>query len=144
MSDYPPAVPPLVACVNASENVTDLLAEYLRLDGFRAVPLVVPLRAHGEPLHRLISDLRPDACIYTIGPPYPEGWQAFAALRAALPTVAFVLTTINRRALAAAVGSVEAESIELFGKPFDLDAVCAAVRRALASGAASADGDEPR
>jgi hypothetical protein len=43
-----------------------------------------------------------------------------------------VLTTTNKRALDALVGRTPAQ--ELVGKPFDLDALVQAVRRALPTG----------
>ena len=121
---------PLVACVDSSEDVANLLADYLRLGGFRTVVHTTPVRWGAEPVISFIRELRPDACVFTVSLPYPESWREFQALRAALPDLPFVLTTTNQRALEEAVGPVD--SIELLGKPYDLDAVCQAVRRALA------------
>ena len=122
---------PLVACVDSSEDIAELLADSLRLDGFRAVSHTTPIRAGAEPVIRFIRDLRPDACVYTVSIPYEASWAEFECVRAAVPEVPFVLTTTNKRALEALVGP--SEGIELFGKPFDLDEVSAAVRRALAA-----------
>jgi len=122
---------PLIACVDSSEDVVQLLADYLRLEGFRAVTRVTPVRWGAEPVIAFLTDLRPDACVFTVSLPYAESWAEFQAVRAAVPAVPVVLTTTNKRALEAAVGPVD--GIELFGKPFDLDALCHAVRRALAT-----------
>ena len=121
---------PLVACVDSSEDVAQLLAEYLRLEGFRAVTHVTPVRWGAQPVIDFVTELRPDACIYTVSLPYDESWAEFQALRAAAPDVPFILTTTNMRALQAAVGPID--GIELFGRPFDLDQVCEALRRSLA------------
>jgi DNA-binding response OmpR family regulator len=121
---------PLIACVDSSEDVANLLADYLRLEGFRTVAHTTPIRWGAEPVISFIAELRPDACVFTVSLPYAESWAEFQALRAAVPHVPFVLTTTNRRALEEAVGPVD--SIELLGKPYDLDEVCQAVRRALA------------
>ena len=122
---------PLVACVDSSEDVAQLVADYLRLDGFRAVTHVTPVCWGAEPVISFVTELRPDACVFTVSLPYAESWREFQALRAAAPDVPFVLTTTNVRALEAAAGPVD--GIELFGRPFDLDQVCQAVRRAIES-----------
>ncbi len=92
---------PLIACVDSSEDIVQLLADYLRLEGFRAVAHATPVRWGAEPVIQFIAQLRPDACVYTVSLPYAENWAEFQALRAAVPDVPFVLTTTNQRALAA-------------------------------------------
>ena len=131
MSHHEPAplTGPLIACVDSSEDIVQLLADSLCLDGFRVVTHATPLRRGSEPVIQFIAGLRPDACIYTIGLPYAASWAKFQALRGAVPDVPFVLTTLNRRGLEGAVGPVD--SIELLGKSFDLDEIARAVRRAL-------------
>ncbi len=127
---HPP--PPLVVCVNPSTVVVQLLVDSLRTEGFRTVPYVTPDRAGAAAVIQFITDCAPDACVYTVSLPYAESWGEWQQLRAAVPGVAFVLTTVNRRGLEAAVGPTD--SLEVFGKPVDLAAVGAAVRRALADG----------
>jgi len=134
--------PPLVACVNSSEDVTQLVADYLRQYGFRAVTFVTPIRFGTEPLIKFVTDLQPDACIFTVSIPYAESWQEFLSLRRAAPNVAFVVTTTNQRAFDEIIGPIDEERLELFGKPYDLDEVCRAVRRALDRRAPSAAGDD--
>ncbi len=126
--DGPPA--PLVICCDANEEVAQLLADYLGLDGFRTVAHVTPSGAGAAPVVQFVSQVRPDACIVTVSLPYAESWATLQALRAAVPDVPVVLTTTNPRALAA-VGPLD--GVEVFGKPFDVDDVCQAVRRALAN-----------
>ena len=125
-----PQTAPLVACVDSSEDLVQLLADYLRLDGFRVVTHGTPIRWGSEPVIRFVSELRPDACVYSVSVPYAESWAEFQTLRAAVPDVPFVLTTTNLRGLHDAAGPTD--GIEILGKPFDLDALCSAVRRALA------------
>src|SRR3712207_2819425 len=90
---------PLVACVDSSEDVVQLLADYLRLEGFRAVTHATPVAWGVDPVIRFVADLRPDACVYNVSLPYRENWAEFEALRAAVPDVPFVLTTTNLHAL---------------------------------------------
>ena len=132
----PSEAAPLVACVDSSEDIVQLLADYLRLDGFRAVTHATPVRWGAEPVIAFVREVRPDACVFSVSLPYAASWAEVRAVRAAVPDVPVVLTTTNRRALEAAVGPVD--GVELFGQPFDLDAVCRAVRRALAGRASSA------
>ena len=123
--------PPLVACINSSEDVVQLLADWFREEGFRAVSYVTPIRYGTAPVVQFVTALQPDVCVYTVSIPYRESWAEFQALRRAAPAVPFVLTTTNVRALRELVGPVDLEPYELFGKHFDLDQVCQAVRRAL-------------
>jgi DNA-binding response OmpR family regulator len=132
MPSQPQRPPPLVACVNSSEDVVQMLADYLREDGFRAVSYVTPVRFGAEAVIQFVTNLKPDACIYTVSLPYEESWHEFERLRAAAPAVPFILTTTNERALRELVGPTD--SIEVIGKPFDLDRVCDAVRAAIAAG----------
>ena len=131
-----PDAGPLVACVNSSEDIVQLLADYLRLEGFRAVTHVTPVRWGAGPVIEFVSELRPDACVFSVSLPYAESWREFRTVSAAVPDVPLVLTTTNLRALESVVGPVE--GIEILGKPFDLDEVSRAVRRALGRRASAA------
>ena len=127
MPDHTPT--PLIACCNSSEDIVALLADILKDEGFRAVTHLSPTRLGPEPTIEFLTQVRPHACIYSVSLPYPESWANFQRVREAVPGCAWVVTTTNKRALDALVGPTD--TIEIWGKPFDLDDVVASVRRAL-------------
>ena len=120
---------PLVAYVNSSEDIVELLAEVLRDEGFRAVTHVTPSRLGPAPVMTFLSQLLPQACVFNVSVPYEQSWAEFVQVQAAVPSCAYVVTTTNKRALDELVGPTD--SIEVIGKPFDLDHIVQAVRRAV-------------
>ena len=127
-----PSASPLVACVNSSEDIVELLATVLQEDGLRAVTHVSPTKEGPQPEIDFLRNVRPQAVIFNVSLPYEASWQEFLQVRAALPDCPFVVTTTNKRALDELVGPTN--SIEIIGKPFDLDHIVAVVRRTLAGG----------
>ena len=121
---------PLVACCNSSEDIVALLADVLKHEGFRAVTHVSPATLGPDPTINFLTQVRPHACIYSVSLPYEASWTNFQQVRQALPGCAWVVTTTNKRALDTLVGPTD--TIEIWGKPFDIDDVVASVRRALA------------
>ena len=120
---------PLIACCNSSEDIVALLADVLKEEGFRAVTHVSPATQGPEPTIDFLTQVQPHACIYAVSLPYETSWTNFQAVRAAVPGCAWVVTTTNKRALEAFVGPTD--TIEIWGKPFDIEDVTASVRRAL-------------
>ena len=127
MQDHSPA--PLVACVNASEDIVELLAEVMKHEGFRAVTHVSPSKLGPEPTIEFLRQVQPQACIYSVSIPYEDSWANFQQVREALPLCAWVVTTTNKRALDELVGPTN--TIEIIGKPYDIDRLIDAVRLVL-------------
>ena len=127
-----PSAAPLVACVNSSQDIVELLAALLQEDGIRAVTHVSPTREGPQPEIEFLRNVRPQAVIYNVSLPYEASWQEFLQVREALPDCPFVVTTTNKRALDELVGPTN--TIEIIGKPYDLDHILAVVRQALAGG----------
>ena len=121
--------PPLVACVDSSEDIVALVADVLKDEGWQAVTHVTPATEGPAPTIDFLTQAQPQACIYSVSLPYAASWANFQAVRDAMPGCAWVVTTTNKRALDAIVGPTE--SLDIWGKPFDLDQVVASVRRAL-------------
>jgi DNA-binding response OmpR family regulator len=122
----------VIAVFNSSDDVVALLRETLQEEGFTVVTAHVPdIKAGRQDVLDLLRRYDPPVVIYDISPPYAENWTFFRLLQDtdAARGRQFILTTTNLRALAETVG--EAKAIELIGKPYDLDEIVNAVRRAL-------------
>jgi CheY-like chemotaxis protein len=126
---------PVIAVFNASEDTVDVLTTFFEQEGFRAVGRTWPAR---EPLNPdvalgFMSQHLPQVIVFDVSFPYEGNWQRFREFQelgdeCRIPTV---LTTTNKRALSECMGPTDA--LEIVGKPYDLDQLLTAVRRALAS-----------
>jgi CheY-like chemotaxis protein len=127
-----PASGPTVAVINTSEEVARLMQVVLEDEGFRAVvAYVVAFRTGREDLGAFLRRHDPAVVVWDLAIPYAENWQYLQTLMDA-DTFAgrgLVLTTTNKRALEALVGRTATH--EVVGKPFDLEELVQAVRRAI-------------
>lgn len=74
----------------------------------------------------------PTVVLYDIAPPYEANWLLFRHI-CGMPSLRdrhFILTTTNERHVRKLIGS-EQELFELVGKPYDLEALAAGVKKAL-------------
>ena len=110
----------------------DALRTFLELEGFETVS------AHVDEIKRGVTDFvefvkshEPDAVVYDIAPPYDHNWNFLNLIRSSEPMRgrAVVITTTHKGNLEKLVGPTEA--IEIVGKPYDLQQVVEAVKRAL-------------
>jgi DNA-binding response OmpR family regulator len=133
--------PPLVAVINTSEEVAELLSLVLQHDGLQTVvAYALDFKRGRQDLDTFLRNYDPPVVVYDIAIPYADNWAFFERVRASEEgrKRRFVLTTTNKRALDELVG--ETAAIEIIGKPFDIEEVIAAVRRALReAGIAPAD-----
>lgn len=127
-----PHTPPLVAVVNTSEEVAHLLQQVFEGEGFRTVATFVPdlKRRTPDPADFLLQH-DPPVVVWDIALPYEENWQFFQSVQQSRAAQGrrFVLTTTNKQALEQLVGPAPAH--QLIGRPFDLEEIVQAVRRAL-------------
>jgi DNA-binding NarL/FixJ family response regulator len=125
----------VVAVFNASEDTVDFVTVFFGLHGFRAVGRTWRAREPLDPKVVLgfMAQHQPQAIVFDVSFPYESNWRRFLEFQALGDEcrVPVVLTTTNKNALAECIGSTEA--LEIVGKPYDLDELLAAVRRALAS-----------
>jgi DNA-binding NtrC family response regulator len=120
-----------VAVVNSSDSVRDLIAATLEDDGYRTVMGHVDdfIRARAS-VAEYLRENDPIVLVWDVAPPYETNWLYLQGVMGSAEAAgrAFVVTTTNRRALADTIG--ENSAIELIGKPFDLEEISRAVKRA--------------
>lgn len=123
----------VVAVINSSADVVQLLRAALEEDGYRTVAVSAPEVKQGqEDLVAFFEEHDPRVIVYDVSPPYEENWRFLRLVQnlVAAQGREFVITSTNKRALEELVGDTGA--IELIGKPYDLEEILTAVARALA------------
>jgi CheY-like chemotaxis protein len=126
---------PTVAIFNASEDTIDMLVVFFKQRGYRAVGEPWPAR---EPLgveavRTFVEKHQPDVIVFDISFPYDHNWhrcQEFHDVHD-LRKIPVVLTTTNEEALTDMVGPTP--TIEIVGKPYDLERLAEAVAHALSA-----------
>ena len=122
-----------VAVFNASDDTVEMLTEVLNHDGFLTVNGHVSdvKRGHTDFL-AFVAEHDPQVIIWDISPPYDKNWVFFTLLRSnvALCGRGVVVTTTHKEHLDQMAGT-DTGAIEIIGKPYDLGAIVAAVRKAI-------------
>jgi CheY-like chemotaxis protein len=121
---------PVVLIINSSEDTIEMLRLVFEQRGWNSASAhVADLKRGRADLLELVRQHQPAVIVYDLAPPYEENLVFLRALRtsSALEDVPFVLTTTNEAAVRKAGGPDD--TLEIFGKPFDLGAVCEAADR---------------
>ncbi len=129
----PAPVRPLVAVFNSSDDMLELLRLVLEQNGFLAVTRHVNELRKGEiDIDAFVGQHKPAAVLYDLVPPYDRQWAFLDHLRNTSPfrDIPFVLTSTNAK-MARELAERTEPVIEIVGRPFELDEVVAAVRRAV-------------
>ena len=123
----------IVAVVNGNEDIVELVRDALEEEGFLTVEAHIPdIRRGKTDFVAFLEQEDPRVVIYDLAPPFKESLSFLRLIMSSTAAAgrAFVLTTTNRAGLEEVAG--ETGSIELLGKPYDLDQIVSAVRRAAA------------
>jgi CheY-like chemotaxis protein len=126
---------PTIAVINSNEDTTDMLRETLQQAGFISVVVghVTEIKRGQADFLALLASADPAVFVWDIGIPYAENWR-FAHMLMDLEQMKgrrVVLTTTNKRSLESLVGPTE--TMEIVGKPYDLEQIVQAVKRAVES-----------
>jgi CheY-like chemotaxis protein len=129
------ATPPVVAVLNTSDDTVELLRVYLESEGYVVVTAHVGKLKRGElSLQEHIAEHDPQVVIYDLPPPYDRSWTFLQHIRnhPAMKGRPFVLTSTNPRRVFEVAAESERESVyEIIGKPYDLQQIVSAVKKAL-------------
>lgn len=123
---------PVVAVFNSSDDMVELLRIMLESNGFVVVSgHIADLRRAKLDLQAFVRQNGPAAVVYDLVPPYDVQWAFLDHLRRVSPLreIPFVLTSTNATMARELAGRSE-RVIEVLGRPFDMDELLAAVRRA--------------
>lgn len=123
---------PVLGVINTSQEVRDLLTAVFEDEGYRVISTFTPQVKRGDPrFEDFIGRHQPVVIIYDVAIPYEENWQLFQTMyhSDAGQRTRWVVTSTNKRALESLVGPTPA--LELIGKPYDLEQIIEAVRRAV-------------
>ena len=124
----------VVAIINSNEDIVEAIRLILGDAGFVTVGAhLVDFKKGRQDLVAFLQEHNPKVIVVDIAPPYEENWNFFQLMKdsQAAKDRHFVLTTTNKKILEDLVG--ETVSIELVGKPFDLDEIVKAVQKTMKS-----------
>jgi two-component system, OmpR family, response regulator ResD len=123
----------VVAVVNSSQDVTEILRLFLEHAGYVVVTAYTQdIRDGDVDLPALIRQYQPRVIVYDIALPYDINWRLFETIRdsPACVGVRFVLTTTNILQVQKIVGPA-IHVLEIVGKPYDLDLLLQMVDSAM-------------
>ncbi len=124
--------PRFVLVMNGMQDMVELFRMYLEQDGWAVISAQADEARRGDVnLQGVVDAHDPAVIVYDVQPPYDINWRYLEGLRTsgAFKGRPVVITTTNEKRLREFVASGE-PVIEIFGKPYDMNEVVTAVRRA--------------
>jgi hypothetical protein len=130
--DASSAAPPVVAVINTSPDMVDLLKDALEMAGLVVVTgFTFDIRDGRLDIDQFLRTHQPRVIVYDIAPPYDRNWAFLQHLRhTVMRGYRFVLTTMNPAHVERMVGRDE-RIYEVVGRPDDLGQIVQATREAL-------------
>lgn len=123
----------IVAVLNSTQDVIELLQQCLEDEGFNVVGGLIPQFKRGHRnLVTFIEEHDPTLIVYDLPPPY-EGNLHFLEMVKNMKVMEgrkFLYTTTNKEALLR-IAEKKIDAIEIIGKPMDLEELIQAVKKAL-------------
>jgi DNA-binding NtrC family response regulator len=124
--------PRFVLVMNGMQDMVELFRMYLEQDGWAVISAQADEARRGDvSLQGVVDAHDPAVIVYDVQPPYDINWRYLEGLRTsgAFKGRPVVITTTNEKRMREFVASGE-PVIEIFGKPYDMNEVVSAVRRA--------------
>lgn len=126
------ARPPVVALINSSPDVVDMIRITMEHEGIVLVSAMTHEVRDGEvDIETFVRQHQPAVILYDIAPPYDANWLLFQHISnmPALRDRRFIITTTNEKHVRGLAG--HQELYEIVGKPYDLARLSDAVKAML-------------
>ena len=127
---------PVVAVLNSNDDVLEMLRILLEGAGFVVVSAHIDKIRRGEQSFvDFINEHSPQVLIYDLVPPYDRSWRFLEHLRGTplMQHRKFIVTSTNAARAREIIGD-DKQVFEIVGKPYDIDLIVEAVRRATGGG----------
>jgi DNA-binding NtrC family response regulator len=126
--------PPVVAIINTSPDVIDMLRIAIEAAGIATISTYThDIREGRVDVEAFMRQHEPKVVVYDIAPPYSSNWLLFQHV-AGLPVMqgrVFILTSTNRAHVEKLAGGVKLPIFEIVGTPYDLGQLVEEIRQAL-------------
>ncbi len=124
---------PVVAVINSTMDIVDILELCLQNEGYNTVGGLIPEFKRGQRnMLSFMEEHNPDLIIWDIAPPYEQNVVFLEMVQnlKVMEGMKWVYTTTNKAALKQF--SEKFKAMEIIGKPMDLEIIIDAVKKQLA------------